>query len=121
MIVNPCPEFCCESSANNEDNGGGGGGGGIRRCQRKPSPIRVKDVSDRKILHTEFFQSSVHYYSSYWLSRKSMKKFAVTDEKYSVSIRLPTVKNNSHADMHTQLLEKGFQHGEEDSKSKILS
>ena len=41
------------------------------------------------------------------LSRKWMKKFAVTDEKYS--IRLLTVKNNSHADMrtsHTQLLEK---------------
>ena len=45
-------------------------------------------------------------------------------KKYSVSIRLLTVKNNSHADMstsHAQLLEKGFQHGEEDSKNKILS
>ena len=41
-----------------------------------------------------------------------------------MSIRLLTVKNNSHPDMRTsqaQLLEKGFQHGEEDSKNKILS
>ena len=58
------------------------------------------------------------------LSRKSMKKFAVADEKYSVSIRLLTVKTNSHADMrtsHAHLLEKGIQHGKEDSKNKILS
>ena len=58
------------------------------------------------------------------IGRKSMKKFAVTDKKYSMSIRLLTVKNNSHADMrtfHAQLLEKGCQHGEEDSKIKILS
>ena len=41
-----------------------------------------------------------------------------------MSIRLLTVKNNSHADMKTsyaQLLEKGYQHGDEDSKNKILS
>ena len=58
------------------------------------------------------------------LSRESMKKFAVTDEKISVSIKLLTVKSNSHADMrtyHAQFLEKGFQHGEEDSKNKVLS
>ena len=39
-------------------------------------------------------------------------------------MRLFTVKNNSHADMrtaHAQLLEKGYQHGEEDSKNKILA
>ena len=45
-------------------------------------------------------------------------------KKYSVSIKLLTVKNNSHADMrtsHAQLLGKGFQHGEEDPKNKILS
>ena len=44
-----------------------------------------------------------------------MKKFAVTDEK---------VKTNSHADMrtsHAQLLGKGCQHEEEDSKTKIFS
>ena len=38
-------------------------------------------------------------------------------------IMLLTVKNNSHADMRTcqaQFLEKGCQHGEEDSKNKIL-
>ena len=39
-------------------------------------------------------------------------------------MRLLTVKNSSHPDMrtsHAQRLEKGFQHGEEGSKSKILS
>ena len=73
--------------------------------------------------YTEFFQSSVYYYSSYTQSKIDEKKFAVTFEKYSVSIRLLTVKNNSHADMrtsHVQLLEKGFQHGEEDSRNIIL-
>ena len=44
-------------------------------------------------------------------------------KKYSMSITLLTVKNNSQADMrtsHTQLLEQGCQHGDEDSKNKIL-
>ena len=46
-----------------------------------------------------------------------MKKITVTDEKYSVSIRLLTVKNNSHTDWrtsHTQLSEKDCQYREED-------
>ena len=34
------------------------------------------------------------------LGRKSMKKFAATDEKYSVSARLLTVKYNSHANIY---------------------
>ena len=41
-----------------------------------------------------------------------------------MSVRLLTVKNNSHADMttsHTLLLGKGCQQGEEDSKNKVLS
>ena len=46
------------------------------------------------------------------LSRKSMEKFAVTDEKYSMSIRLLTVKSNSH-------VEKGCEHEDEDSKIKF--
>ena len=53
-----------------------------------------------------------------------MKNLQLPMKKYSVSVRPLTVKNNSHADMRTsyaQLLEKGFQHGEEDSKNKILS
>ena len=58
-------------------------------------------------------------YSRKYGSRKSMIKFAVTDEKYSVSIRLLTVKYNSHADMRTGFWKKGFQHEEEDSKNKI--
>ena len=38
-----------------------------------------------------------------------------------MSIRLLTVKNNSHVDMrtsHAQFWEKGCQYGEEDSKNK---
>ena len=57
-------------------------------------------------------------------SQKSMEKFAITDEKIFHAFRLLTVKNNSHVDLrtsHAQLLEKGFQHGVEDSKNKILS
>ena len=53
-----------------------------------------------------------------------MKKLQLTMKKYSISVKLLTVKNNSHADMRTsdvQLLEKGFQHEEKDSKNKILS
>ena len=45
-------------------------------------------------------------------------------KKYSMSIRLLTIKNSSHADMRTsraQLLEKGCQRGEEDYKNKMLS
>ena len=52
------------------------------------------------------------------------KNLQLPIKKYSVSIRLLTVKNYSHAAMrtsHAQLLEKGFQQGEEDSKNKILS
>ena len=55
---------------------------------------------------------------------KSMKKIAVTDKKYSMSVRPFTVKNYSHADMrtsHAQLSEKSCQHGQDDSKNKILS
>ena len=58
------------------------------------------------------------------LSRKSMKNLQLPMKEYSMSIRLLTVKNNSHADMrtfHAQLLEKGCQHGEEDSKNRIFS
>ena len=53
-----------------------------------------------------------------------MKKLQLQMKTYSVSIRLLTVKNNSHADMrtsHAQRLEKSFQHREEDSKNKTLS
>ena len=39
--------------------------------------------------------SKVHYVIIQ-VSRKSIKKFTVNDEKYSVSIRLLTVKNNRH-------------------------
>ena len=40
----------------------------------------IKDVCDMKILHTEFCQSSYVVIQAI-LSQKSMKKFAVTDEK----------------------------------------
>ena len=45
-------------------------------------------------------------------------------KKYSVSIRLLTVRNNSHMDWKTsqpQLLEKICQYREEDYENKILS
>ena len=45
-------------------------------------------------------------------------------KKYSVSIRLLTVKNNIHTDLrtsHAQFLGKGSQYGEEDSDNIILS
>ena len=45
----------------------------------------LKDVRDRKILHTDFFKVQYIIIKAI-LSRKSMKKFTVTDEKYSVSI-----------------------------------
>ena len=43
------------------------------------------------------------------LSRKSMKKIIFTDEKYSVSMRLLTVKDNIHTELrtsHAQVLGK---------------
>ena len=58
------------------------------------------------------------------LSRKLMKKFTVTDEKYAVSIRLLTIKDTSGTNMrtsHQRLSGKGCQSGEEDSARKILS
>ena len=45
-------------------------------------------------------------------------------KKYSVSVRLLTMKDNSHTDLrtsHGQFLGKGSQYGEEDSENKILS
>ena len=54
-----------------------------------------------------------------------MKKLAVTDEKiFHIYKAFDHKLNNSHADMrtsHAQRLEKGFQHGEEESKNNILS
>ena len=40
----------------------------------------VKDVRDRKILHTDFFKVQYTIVQAI-LSRKSMKKFTVTNEK----------------------------------------
>ena len=74
--------------------------------------------------YTQNFFQVQHIIIQAILGQKSMKKFAVTNKKYSVSIKLLTVKNNSFPDMRTsdaQLLEKGVQHGEEDSRNKILS
>ena len=48
-----------------------------------------------------------------------MKKFPVNDEKIFCVCKAFDHKNNSHADLmtfHAQLLEKGCQHGEENSK-----
>ena len=52
---------------------------------KRSQQCNLKDVRDRKILHTEFFQSSVekiqYIITEAVLGRKSMKKFAVTDQK----------------------------------------
>ena len=85
----------------------------------------IKDVSDRnsKILRTEFFESSIYYYSSYNWS-KFMKKITVTDEKIFHVHKAFDHKNNSHADLrtsHAHLSEKGCQCSEKDSKNKVLS
>ena len=53
-----------------------------------------------------------------------MEKVIITDEKYSMSIRLLTVKDDIHMDSrtsHAQFLGKGSQYREEDSENKILS
>ena len=50
-----------------------------------------------------------------------MKNIIVTDEKYSVSFRLLTVKDNIYMDLWTQFLGKGSQYREEDAENKILS
>ena len=58
------------------------------------------------------------------VSQKSMKKFAVTNENIIHVYKAFDHKNNSPADMrtsHAQLLVKGCQHREKDSKNKILS
>ena len=60
----------------------------------------LKDALDRKILHTGFFKVQYTIIQAI-LSRKSMKKFAVPHEKYSVSIRLLTFEINSHTDLRT--------------------
>ena len=81
-----------------------------------------KDVCDSKILYTEFFEVQYIIIEAI-LSRKLMKKITVTDEKYSVSIRLLTVKDNSHTDLrtsHAQVLGKSNQYREEDSENKIV-
>ena len=74
--------------------------------------------------YTQNFLKVQHISMQAILGRKLMKKITVTDEKYSLSIRLLTIKNNSHADLrssHTQLSEKDCQYIEEDSENKILS
>ena len=91
--------------------------------QLKWPKISLKDVRDIKILHAEFFKVQYIIIQSI-LSRKSMKKFAVIDEKIFHVYKAFDRKNNSYADMrtsHTQLSGKGCQHGEKDSKNKILS
>ena len=95
------------------------------RCKKsqKLKYLNFKDVCDRKILQREF--SKIQYIIiQAILSRESMKKIIVTDEKYSVPMRLLTVKDNIHTDLRTsqaQFLGRGSQYGEEDSENKILS
>ena len=67
----------------------------------------LKDVCDRKVLHTELFKVQYIIIQAIF-SRKSMKKFTVTDEK--------DLKNKSDKDLrtsHSQRSEKGCQCGVE--------
>ena len=60
----------------------------------------------------------------YLIIQAILSRIAVTDEKIFYVYQAFYHKNNSHADMrtsHAQLLGKGSEHGEEDSKNKILS
>ena len=70
-----------------------------------------------------FLKFTILLFNLYFVENR-LKSLQLPMKKYSMSIRLLTIKNNSHADMrtsHAQLLEKGCQHGEEASKNKILS
>ena len=52
------------------------------------------------------------------------EKLQLPMKKFSMSIRLLTVKNNSHTDLRTSnahLSQKSCQYGEEDYENKILS
>ena len=74
--------------------------------------------------YTHNFFKVQHFIIQAILSRKWMKKIAVTDEKIFRVYKAFDRKNNSHMDTrtsHAQLLEKEFQHGEGDSKNKSLS
>ena len=74
--------------------------------------------------YTQIFSKVQYIIIQVILSRKSMKNLQLPTKKYSVSIRLLTVKNNSHMDLktsHAQLSEKGCQYREEDYENKSLS
>ena len=69
-----------------------------------------------------FLKFSILLFKLYLVENRS-KNLQLPMKKYSMSIRLFTVKSNSYEDMRTsyaQVLEKGCQHEEEDSKNKIL-
>ena len=72
----------------------------------------------------DFFESSVCYYSSKPWSKIAEKNLQLPMKKYSLSIRLLTVKNSGNADLrtsHAQLSKKACQPKEDDSENKILS
>ena len=62
--------------------------------------FQLKGVRDKKILHTDFFKVQYIIIQAI-LGRKSIKNLQLPMKKYSVSIRLLTVKNNSHTDLRT--------------------
>ena len=87
------------------------------------SETGLKDVRDRKILHTDFLKFQYTIIQAI-LSGKSMKELTVTNEKIFRVCKAFTVKNNSHTDLRTSyvhLSEKGNQYREEDYENKILS
>ena len=73
--------------------------------------------------HRIFSKFSMLLFKLYLVENRR-KNLQLPMKKHFVFIRFLTVKNNSHADMrssHKQVLEKGFQHGDEESTNKILS
>ena len=84
---------------------------------------KLKDVCEQEDpMHRIFFKVQYIIIQAI-LCQYSMKKIIVTNEKIFVSIRLLTVKDNSHTDLrtsHAQFLGRGSQYREKDSKNKIL-
>ena len=82
-----------------------------------------KDVRDRKIVHTDFFLKFSILLFKLYLGENRWKNLQLPMKKYSVSIRLLTITNNSHTDLrtsHAQISGKGCQYKEEDYENKVF-
>ena len=89
----------------------------------KKQKVYCLRVSTTERFYTQIFLKVRHTIIQAILSRKSMKKLQLPMKKYSVSVRLLTVKYNSHTDFRTsraQFSRKGCQYRKEESGNKIL-